>query len=239
MTYYKTINGKRYDRALLEKAEELTKGKGDGRISIDDARLLMEATKDDGLITTTEVRTLRHILDHFLLTDKAHKWLWEQLLHQTPTQRSIASILNEVFGLKKMKWSISDDDVEKHTTTYDGITSFPVALREMVDEFINGLESSTSLRDVICLEYGISPSDEKNCDDKIREVLDNGTLYLFPTDYLDLIRSGQLSFKYPPFTHRVHRYWPFGLTSKGLKDYYFIGFVNRKNWWDVYHTGYK
>ena len=33
-TYYKIINGKKYDRAMIENAENNIKGKGDGRISL-------------------------------------------------------------------------------------------------------------------------------------------------------------------------------------------------------------
>jgi hypothetical protein len=239
MTYYKTINGKRYDRALLEKATELTQGRGDGRISIEDAQVLFEATQDRGLITTTEVRSLRYILNHFNLTDKAHEWMWEQLRRQTPTQRAVASILHEIFGLYKMKWVIDDEVVTAHADAYDGETSFPVALREIMDEFINGMESSSSLRDIVSLEFGVDLDDHSGITSKVKKVIGEGTIYLFPPDYLDLIRSGELSFAYPPFTHRVEEYWPFGLRVPKLKKYYFIGFVNREDWWDVYHTGYK
>lgn len=239
MTYYKTINGKRYDRSLLEKAIELTNGRGDGRISLEDAQVLFESTKDKGLITTTEVRSLRYILDHFNITDKAHEWMWAQLRLQTPTQRSVASILQEIFGLHEMKWVVDDKVVEAHAETYDGETAFPVALREIMDEFINGMESSSSLRDIVSLEFGVDLDDQSNITDKVKEVIRQGTIYLFPSDYLDLIRSGKLAFGYPPFTHRVKEYWPFGLKIPQLKKYSFIGFVNRKYWWDVYHTGYK
>jgi len=239
MTYYKTINGKRYDRSLLEKAQELIQGQGDGRISQQDARQLFTETKDNGMITTTEVRTLRYILDHFPLTDKAHRWLWDRLKTQTPIQRSVSSIFREVFQLEKIKWEIQDDYVDYHTRVYDGITSFPVALREMLDEFINGMESSASLRDIASTELGLDIDNNKHTTTRIREIIDQGTLYFFPTDYLDRIRRREIDFKYPPFTHRVGDYWPFGLRMPDLKDYYFIGFVSRKNWWDVYHTGYK
>ena len=45
-SYYKIINGQRYDRKLLEKAEALTKGQGDGRISQKDAETLYSMITD-------------------------------------------------------------------------------------------------------------------------------------------------------------------------------------------------
>jgi len=43
-SYYRIINGVSYDRALLESAEALTQGRGDGRISEADAKTLWEQT---------------------------------------------------------------------------------------------------------------------------------------------------------------------------------------------------
>lgn len=239
MSYYKTIHGKRFDRSLLEKAESLQEGRGDGRISLEDAKLLFESTKDDNFITPTEVRTLRYILEHFRITDLGHRWLWEQLRKQTPTQRAIQSILVEIFNFNNINCQIADADVEEHSDKYDNETSFPLALREMIDEFINGMESSTSVRDIVSLEFGVDLDNQDAITKKIRQLMNEGSLYLFPTDYLDRIRSGEIDFKYPPFTHRVEEYWTFGLRLPKIKDYYFIGFVSRKDWWDVYHTGYK
>lgn len=239
MTYYKTINGKRYDRQLLEQAGTLVQGRGDGRISLDDAKTLFQATEADGMITTTEIRTLRYILDHYSLTAPAHEWLWEALRRQSPLQRNIRSILREVFRIPAMQWRIEDADVEEHGNLYDGATSFPVALREIIDEFIHGVESNASLRDIVSQRRGIAPDDDEALTDEVLDVLGKSTLFLFPIDYLDQIRRGAIDFKYPPFTHRVEEYWPFGLRVPALRNYYFIGFVNRNDWWDVYHTGYK
>ncbi len=239
MSYYKIINGKRFDRSLLEKAESLLEGQGDGRISLEDAQQLFEATKDHNFITPNEVRTLRYILDHLRITDKAHQWLWDQLRKQTPVQRAIQSVMAEIFHFKTIRWQIDDADVEMQVEKYNNQTSFPLALREMIDEFINGIESSTSLRDIVSQRFEVALDDNEAITEKVKALLDTGTIYLFPSDYLDRIRAGELDFKYPPFVHRVEEYWPFGLRLPRLRDYYFIGFVSRTYWWDVYHTGYQ
>ena len=51
MGYYKTIDGKKYDGELIELADKLTSGGGDGRISKDDAGQLLEAVKDGASYT--------------------------------------------------------------------------------------------------------------------------------------------------------------------------------------------
>ena len=46
MSYYKTIDGKKYDGELIELAEKLTSINGDGRLSKIDAEKLLKAVKD-------------------------------------------------------------------------------------------------------------------------------------------------------------------------------------------------
>ena len=73
-SYYKTINGVRYDRALLEAAEERISGQGDGSISEKAAEEIVELTKDGGRITETELTTLKHIRENYKFTPKAAEW---------------------------------------------------------------------------------------------------------------------------------------------------------------------
>ena len=74
-SYYKIVKGVRYDRALLEAAENRIKGQGDGRISEQDLKELADLSEDGKGITVTELRTLRYIQDEFNLTEKAQRWL--------------------------------------------------------------------------------------------------------------------------------------------------------------------
>jgi hypothetical protein len=69
------INGVRYDRELLETADGLTTGRGDGRISIDDGRQLWDEAQDGKGVTETEYRTLQYIVDNYNCTDVAKGFL--------------------------------------------------------------------------------------------------------------------------------------------------------------------
>ena len=73
-SYYKTIQGVRYDRALLEVAEDRIHGQGDGRISKKDAEEIVESSKDGGRITETELSTLKYISENYHFTQKAAAW---------------------------------------------------------------------------------------------------------------------------------------------------------------------
>ena len=63
MSYYKTIYDVKYDNALLEFAESLTKGQGDGRISIEDVEAIQQKVRDGNRITNIEMDTLRYIYE--------------------------------------------------------------------------------------------------------------------------------------------------------------------------------
>ena len=74
-SYYIEIGGEKFDRSLLLLAENLIKGKGDGRISELDMKKLFESACDGGRITKIEKNTLYHIFYNFNCTDKAKKYL--------------------------------------------------------------------------------------------------------------------------------------------------------------------
>jgi hypothetical protein len=78
-SYYKVIDGKKFDREMLEIADRATAGQGDGRISIEDARLLIGAVKDGGRYTDVEKETMAHIRDNYRFTDEADAWFRDEI----------------------------------------------------------------------------------------------------------------------------------------------------------------
>ncbi len=73
-TYYIVIDGKQYDRKLIEIADKSVQGKGDGRISMEDAQELLAAVKDGNGYTDIEKATMEYIRDHYKFTDAADEW---------------------------------------------------------------------------------------------------------------------------------------------------------------------
>lgn len=74
MGYYREMDGKKYDGDLLDLAEELVKGRGDGRISQDDAEKLFAKVKDGNSYTDVEKDTVAYIRDQIKWTDSADEW---------------------------------------------------------------------------------------------------------------------------------------------------------------------
>ncbi len=74
MGYYKTIDGKKYDGEVIDLAEKLTAGRGDGRISLDDAKQLLDSVKDGDSYTDIEKDTMAYVREKFKWTDEADEW---------------------------------------------------------------------------------------------------------------------------------------------------------------------
>ncbi len=74
MSYYKTIDGNKYDGELIELADKLTSGAGDGRLSVADAEQVLEAVKDGNSYTDIEKETVAYLRDNYKWTTAADEW---------------------------------------------------------------------------------------------------------------------------------------------------------------------
>ena len=68
-SFYKQIDGKKYSRRLLDLADALVEGKGDGRISINDAEKIFDALANDSKYTDLEKSTIGYIRQNYNWTD--------------------------------------------------------------------------------------------------------------------------------------------------------------------------
>jgi len=78
-SYYKTINGVKMDRGLLDLADESVAGKGDGRISKADAAKLLDAVKDGDAYTDVEKATIAYIRENYKWTEQADAWFRSEI----------------------------------------------------------------------------------------------------------------------------------------------------------------
>ncbi len=90
-SYYKKIKGVRYDRALLDAAESSVKGRGDGRISMADARRLIKMVKDGGRYTDVEQRSVKYIRDKFKFAPEASKWFRDEIKKLSASMKDVSA----------------------------------------------------------------------------------------------------------------------------------------------------
>lgn len=76
---YVHIDGVKYEKELLDLAKLHTTGRGEGKISADEAKLLIESAQDGVQVTDTELLTLQYIRKNFEFTDKAAEYFDAQL----------------------------------------------------------------------------------------------------------------------------------------------------------------
>ncbi len=72
-SYYRTIDGKNYDKAILDMAKASVAGQGDGRISLNDAKKIVRLIQDGGKVTDVEKRSLQYVLKKYKFTDTAQE----------------------------------------------------------------------------------------------------------------------------------------------------------------------
>ncbi|HPV39848.1 MAG TPA: LysM peptidoglycan-binding domain-containing protein [Spirochaetota bacterium] len=73
-TYYKKIKGKNYDKKLIVAADSAVKGRGDGRISLNDAKKILRTVQDASNYSDIEKSTMKYIRDHYAFTPEADRW---------------------------------------------------------------------------------------------------------------------------------------------------------------------
>jgi len=73
---YKTIDKKKYDRGMLEAADEGVKAAGDGgKIGLEDAKKIVKEALDGHVYTNVEKSTMKYIREHFQFTTEADEYV--------------------------------------------------------------------------------------------------------------------------------------------------------------------
>ncbi len=62
------------DKDLITTAEKAIAGRGDGRISMEDAQMLLAKVKDGNIYTDVEKDTMEYIRNKFNWTYEANEW---------------------------------------------------------------------------------------------------------------------------------------------------------------------
>lgn len=83
---YVVINGVQYDRKMIECAERVAKGGGDGRISIEDAMALLGFIKDENVYSDVEMATMNYIRDNYVFTQAADHLFQAEIRKCTATK---------------------------------------------------------------------------------------------------------------------------------------------------------
>lgn len=83
-SYYKTIDGEKYDRKILDYAEQITGG--GSRLGRNDAQRIFEMVADAGTYTDVEKRTIKRLRSEYEWTTTAREWFQAAVRRWSATQ---------------------------------------------------------------------------------------------------------------------------------------------------------
>lgn len=244
MSFYKIIDGQRYDRKVLELAEELIQGRGDGRISRDDASQLLESVQDGRGITDTETRSLFYILDNFNFTDSARGWLSDKLSIDAPIElpARISNIIEDEYDIQRLVFEYSLEEIEAQEALPHNKVSFIAALRAAINTLLLDGDDAESPRSIIINVYELFPGEVDRADERIqsrlREHLIDADLQLLPNiDWTD--RDQDFDFNPPENGESAADNWVFALYIPTLSDHLYWIIIDRAGTASPYIYGFN
>ncbi len=90
MSYYKKIKGRNYDGSILKIADAAVKGKGDGRLSLADAKKILKTVRDSAEYTDIEKKTMQYVRDNYKFTPEANSWFRTEIRKWAATKGAAA-----------------------------------------------------------------------------------------------------------------------------------------------------
>ncbi len=244
MSYYKIIDGQAYDRKVLELAEALVAGQGDGRISQADAKQLYEAVQDGNLITAIENATLFYLLETLNFTDRAEAWLYGKVVIRAPIElpSRIQSILSDEFDVPRLEVVYKLADIKAQEALSENQRGFIQALRIAVETILLDGNDQESPRAIVKEVFELFPGEVENAEEKIqlkvREFLSTGTLQLLPNlNWSD--RDQDFDFSPPENGEMADTNWIFSLYLPDLSDHLYWIIIDRATSGDAYIYGFN
>lgn len=232
-SYYRIQSGIKYAADLLQQAEQLVAGRGDGRISEADALVLVGAAQDGPGITRTEQRTLQYIHDHFSCTEAARELL-EGLFtegipyvdHTVLIRRILAEYQVERLQVQRM----TEEEIQQQEALQADQPDFAEALRAFFElVFDPSLEKESPLeivRNVHEIPSGTSEEAIATATAKLREYLATAILWLVPHG---IAPDPAADVEFEPAENRESTtdHWVFYLSMEELSDHRYWGIIPR------------
>lgn len=243
-SYYKIIDGQRYDRQLLETAQQLTEGRGDGRISQKDAEIIWNQVQDGRSITPTERRTIVYLLEKLNWSDKASGWIHSLMeLSDDPEEEvGIEHIIRVEYDLAQLRYDFPPDYIVGQEALPGNRLSFSNALRSALHTILTSHSERDSPRFLIGNIFGWFSEQDPGAEDlitkKLYEFLQSGQLSLLPNldwDNEDI----EFDFNPPEERESAELNWIFTLYLPTLSDHLYWIIIPRDGESEAYVYGFN
>ena len=248
MSYYKIIDGVKYDRKMLEVAETALAVHPGNDLEVFDAVPIWEAAVDGGTITETEQRTLDYLRQSYKWTEAAKAWLDRRLSPRNSKEfeKKIQEILTHKYKITSIQWIIDESEAELQSNSFEGKIDFFKALDKIFHSYLEDLKTASgsvkqSVQEVHQLFPDTFPSKRawsEALERQLRIYLEDAYLYL--VRYAPQLNEGNVEtfeFTYapPPGRESLSENWIFGLSLPTFSDHIFWGLVDRSGKTPAFH----
>ena len=249
MTYYKIIDGEKYDKGLLDLADELSQGRGDGRISTADLKQVTEAAYDGASLTDIERSTLRYIVKNYQVTEAAKDWLEQRgpvVIDDREFRHDVYRLLAQ-YQIDYTDIKINPRDVESMHRNLPTTVGFLEALKSAVEIFLSDTKRNAPLYEVDNITSIYLGIDQRDLKDEskwagvvlglLKERINEGYLSLLPV-WEDLSEAERGDLDLPDIDVSSKDSWIFFLGIR-TDDHQFFAIVDRKGEKPTYIYGYN
>ena len=239
MSYFTFIDGKKYDRSLLQAVRALIDGKNGRGIEMPDAeRIRHYYLAGSSLLTAAQRRSLYYIADHSEGTLNAKNWLRDEVEAKPVSwQEKIEEIVEEEFSLYHLNLNFHPEILARQLQKSNAV-GLEGALRKALQSFLLYAGREDSLRNFVQGMYGFESGiavggDDGILDSVLRDHLNHAELALVPE--VDLAGEMPDYHRSPARGEAVRSNWVFGLLLHDVSDRYFWAVIDRSNLQDPYN----
>ncbi|MFN7120213.1 MAG: hypothetical protein ACK4TA_25715 [Saprospiraceae bacterium] len=244
MSYYKIIKGIKYDKQLLDVANEFVTGEEEAEISEREMQLLVKLAQDGRSITDIERGTLYYIRQHFNLSKQAALWFDKHFPPLSRVQAAIQKVVIETFDLPGLKLIVDENEVAAQEALSTNQVSFEQALYATLESFLHDGSANESPRsltesvhEIFRDKFQTEEAWEAALADKICEYLnENSYLALHP---LRALTADEELFSQPENGEAVEQNWIFQLSLRNLSDHLFWAVTSRSGEPPTYNYGFN
>lgn len=157
---YKTINGIKYEKELLDLATKYTTGKGEGKLSKDEVAEIFKSANDGKGITDTERKTLEYIRNNYEFTDASAKDFDEAFAQTAPfevaekkstaKESTVKTTTNSMLDISETQLDATAEQVIKALTTLnEQIDSAREIGSDKAKDIVKGFGGETKVAELI------------------------------------------------------------------------------------------
>lgn len=233
MSKTRFIQGKKYNRDLIEAVEALVEGKSSHTLDQQDAQRILTYALAKSPFSATDRRTLQYLLPNFSWKNHTENWFEASLNHHPKDAlEKVEQVLEEEFSLFHIKLSIPNTVNEQNC-----VVNLAQSVRLAIQSFLNNRQDN-NVAGVIYRSYDLPANKAESLLQTIQQDLFRHATLSLITPKSDQGDPPQ-PLLLPAKKESTVSNWVWGLRLHDLPEYYFWAIIDKEGEKEVYHYGMK